>query len=209
MSTTVVDLADVDRIVSETGRGRENVIPILRRIQQKYNWLPEAALKRVCEISEITPSQIVGVSTFYHKFRHKPAGKHFVNVCVGTACHVKGAELIIDGVRLSQGIPADQDTDPQGEFTLCKVFWSVLGDDKQRARTHGALQRARGFVHQQLGVTLHTRTVPRLEYVFDESIAGVARMQQALLDLKREREARTGPDTPGPLPEAPPGTPAD
>ncbi|HEX7900797.1 MAG TPA: NAD(P)H-dependent oxidoreductase subunit E [Planctomycetota bacterium] len=121
MTETAIDLADVDRIVAETGRGRENVIPILRKIQQKYNWLPETALKRVCEVSDITPSQIVGVSTFYHKFRHKPAGKHFANVCVGTACHVKGAEQIIDGVRLSRGIAADQDTDPQGEYTICKV----------------------------------------------------------------------------------------
>ena len=56
MSTTEVDLADVDRIVKETGKTPDAVIPILRKIQQKYNWLPESALKRVCEVTEITPS---------------------------------------------------------------------------------------------------------------------------------------------------------
>jgi len=87
------------------------------------------------------------------------------------------------------------------EFTVCKVFWSVLGDDKQRARTNGALQRARGFVQREVGYSLHTRTVPHLEFVFDESIAGVIRMQQVIGDLKKEREARTGPETPGPAPQ--------
>jgi len=121
MSTTELDLADIDRIVAETGKTPDAVIPILRKIQQRYNWLPETALRRVCETTEITPSGIAGVSTFYSKFRHKPAGKHSVNVCVGTACHVKGAELVIDGVRLSRGIPNDQDTDAQGEITINKV----------------------------------------------------------------------------------------
>jgi NADH:ubiquinone oxidoreductase subunit F (NADH-binding)/NADH:ubiquinone oxidoreductase subunit E/Pyruvate/2-oxoacid:ferredoxin oxidoreductase delta subunit len=116
-----VNLAEIDRIVQESGRGVDSVIPILRKIQQKYNWLPETALKRVCEISDITPAGITGVSTFYSRFRHKPAGRHFVNVCVGTACHVKGAEQVIDGVKLSRQIPAGQDTDPQGEFTVTQV----------------------------------------------------------------------------------------
>jgi NADH:ubiquinone oxidoreductase subunit F (NADH-binding)/NADH:ubiquinone oxidoreductase subunit E/Pyruvate/2-oxoacid:ferredoxin oxidoreductase delta subunit len=119
--STQVNLSDVDRIVEETGRTPDAVIPILRKIQQKYNWLPEAALKRVCEITDITPAGITGVSTFYSRFRHKPAGRHFVNVCVGTACHVKGAEQVIDGVKLSRQIPEGQDTDPQGEFTVAKV----------------------------------------------------------------------------------------
>ncbi|HVE41652.1 MAG TPA: NAD(P)H-dependent oxidoreductase subunit E, partial [Planctomycetota bacterium] len=121
MSTTEVDLAEVDKIVAETGKTADAVIPILRKIQQRYRWLPEPALRRVCETTEITPSGIAGVSTFYSKFRHKPAGRHSVNVCVGTACHVKGAELVIDGVRLSRGIPHDQDTDAQNEITINKV----------------------------------------------------------------------------------------
>ena len=116
-----VNLADVDRIITETGKTPDAVIPILRKIQQLYHWLPEEALRRVCETTEITPSGIAGVSTFYSKFRHKPAGRHSVNVCVGTACHVKGAELVIDGVRLSRGIPHDQDTDAQNEVTINKV----------------------------------------------------------------------------------------
>jgi NADH-quinone oxidoreductase subunit F len=116
-----LDLAEVDKIVEATGKSPDAVIPILRKIQQRFNYLPEGALKRVTEITEITPSGIAGVSTFYSKFRHKPAGRHMVNVCVGTACHVKGANLVIDGVRLSQQIPQDSDTCPKGEFTVNQV----------------------------------------------------------------------------------------
>ena len=64
MSTTEVDLAEVDKIVAETGKTADAVIPILRKIQQRYRWLPETALRRVCETTEITPSGIAGVSTF-------------------------------------------------------------------------------------------------------------------------------------------------
>src|SRR5204862_6092832 len=81
MSTTEVDLAEIDQIVAETGKTADAVIPILRKIQQRYRWPPETALRRVCETTQITPSGIAGVSTFYSKFRHKPAGRHSVNVC--------------------------------------------------------------------------------------------------------------------------------
>src|SRR5205085_12417260 len=96
--TSEVDLAEIDKIIAETGKTPDAVIPILRKIQQRYNWLPEVALRRVCETTEITPSGIAGVSTFYSKFRHKPAGRHPAKVCVGTACHVKGAALVSGGM---------------------------------------------------------------------------------------------------------------
>jgi ribosome-binding factor A len=78
------------------------------------------------------------------------------------------------------------------EFTQCKVYWSVFGTDKQKAQTRGALSRARGFVQREVGASLSTRTVPHLEFVFDESIAGAVKMQDTLSDLRKEREDRTG-----------------
>jgi ribosome-binding factor A len=92
------------------------------------------------------------------------------------------------------------------EFTQCTVHWSVLGGDKEQRRTQGALQRARSFVQRAVGETLHTRTVPRLLFVFDPSIVGAVRMQGLLGELQRERQARTGeaPAAEGPPPELPP-----
>lgn len=92
------------------------------------------------------------------------------------------------------------------EFTRCKVFWSVLGDGIARAHSDRALQRARGFVQREVGHSLRTRTVPHLEFVYDESIAGAAKMQQTLQDLRQERQARTGQAEP-PIPIEPPPPP--
>ncbi|MDP6381259.1 MAG: NAD(P)H-dependent oxidoreductase subunit E, partial [Phycisphaerae bacterium] len=116
-----VDLAFVDAAVEEFGRGAEAVIPILQAIQEHYRYLPEEALEKVCDITEITLASLAGVSTFYSQFRHQPAGRYVVRVCHGTACHVKGSELVHDALRRHLGISADEDTDADGLFTLEKV----------------------------------------------------------------------------------------
>jgi len=115
------DIEFIDRIVEEIGRGEESVIPILQAIQDRYRYLPEPILKRVCEITDITPSQIIGVSTFYTQFRHRPVGKHIISVCHGTACHVKGAGLIQDALYRQLQLSENNDTDPEGIFTIQKV----------------------------------------------------------------------------------------
>jgi NADH-quinone oxidoreductase subunit F len=111
----------VDRIVEEKGRSVEAVIPILQEIQNHYNYLPQEALQRVCETTDITPSRIYGISTFYTQFRHKPVGKHIIKVCVGTACHVKGAMLVYDSFRRKLNLKDNEETDADGLFTLEKV----------------------------------------------------------------------------------------
>lgn len=111
----------VDRIVLEKGKSSEKVIPILQAIQSELNYLPEEALKRVCEITDITQSQISGISTFYSQFRHQPVGEHIVRVCVGTACHVKGAGQVYDAFRRELKLADDSDTDEQKKFTLEEV----------------------------------------------------------------------------------------
>jgi len=89
------------------------------------------------------------------------------------------------------------------EFTTCKAFWSVIGTDKQKRDSEATLQKARGFCQREVGKSLHTRTTPRLEFVFDEGIAGAIRVNQLLQDLKQERESR--PDAAdGDAPPTPP-----
>jgi NADH-quinone oxidoreductase subunit F len=75
-------------------------------------------LREVCERTDITAGRIMGVSTFYSQFRHEPAGEHRLCVCVGTACHVKGAARTIDAFRRHLKIEPGRDTDPTGTFTL-------------------------------------------------------------------------------------------
>lgn len=111
----------VDKIVEEKGRAVEAVIPILQEIQNHYNYLPKEALQRVCDTTEITPARIYGISTFYTQFRHKPVGKYIIKVCIGTACHVKGAMLVYDSFRRNLNLKDDEETDAEGQFTIEKV----------------------------------------------------------------------------------------
>jgi NADH-quinone oxidoreductase subunit F len=111
----------VGQIVDEIGTKAGDVIPILHAIQREYNYLPESALRRVCKITDITPAAITGVSTFYSQFRHTPIGQHLIRVCVGTACHVKGSELVHDAFCRELHIEEGQDTDPEGLFTVQKI----------------------------------------------------------------------------------------
>ncbi|MCF7849112.1 MAG: NAD(P)H-dependent oxidoreductase subunit E [Kiritimatiellales bacterium] len=114
------DISMVDQIVEELGRGQESLIPILQAVQKQYKFLPEEALRRVCEISDITPAAIEGVSTFFSQFRRMPIGKHMISVCDGTACHVKGAEAVYKAVMHDLKIE-EGDTDAEGVFTVQKV----------------------------------------------------------------------------------------
>ena len=118
-------LNDIDNIVSLSGRDKSAVIAILQAIQNRYNYLPREALKRVCETTSITPAEITGVASFYSQFRFEPAGKHIIKVCAGTACHVKGAMLVHDAMARYMKLDPGQVTDRERMFTLEKV--SCLG----------------------------------------------------------------------------------
>ena len=116
-----VDLAFVDETVARLGRGREALIPILQVLQDHYRYLPQEALERLCDASGIRPAEVEGVATFYPQFRRRPMGRHLVRVCVGTACHVKGAGVVHDAFHRHLAIPEGDDTDPERVFTVEKV----------------------------------------------------------------------------------------
>jgi NADH-quinone oxidoreductase subunit F len=116
-----LDTSIVERIVSELGQKQQTLIPILRRIQKHYNYLPQPALERLCQITDLHPVDVMGVATFYSQFRLKPAGKHTIKVCFGTACHVKGAENVYSGFKQYLDIKETEDTDKDRLFTIEKV----------------------------------------------------------------------------------------
>jgi NADH-quinone oxidoreductase subunit F len=116
-----LDLTFVDRVVAEMGRRPEATIPILQALQDHYRYLPAEALRRVCDITEITPARIAGVSTFYNQFRHRPMGRHLISICHGTACHVKGSRPVHDALLRHLKITEHEDTDADGVFTVQKV----------------------------------------------------------------------------------------
>lgn len=112
----------VDQIILKLGKTVDKTIPILQAIQDEFNYLPEDALSHICKNTEITAARIYGISTFYSQFRHKPVGKHIIKICIGTACHVKGAAQVYDAYKRELGITEEhEDTDADGLFTIEKV----------------------------------------------------------------------------------------
>lgn len=121
MTNSSVTADAIQELVATIGHTRQHLVPLLHAIQNKYHYLPEAALHHLCELTTITPSQLMGVVTFYHQFRLKPAGKHLIKICMGTACHVKGAEKILADFKRYLNISDQEDTDPEQIFTLTQV----------------------------------------------------------------------------------------
>ena len=119
VQTSVDDItAAVNEVVELTGREQEKVIQILQEVQKRLNYLPSEALKHICKITEITPEQISGVSTFYSQFRHIPAGIHTIKICAGTACHVKGAPLISEAFKRVLNIDDTRNSSPDNLFSI-------------------------------------------------------------------------------------------
>ena len=116
-----LDLTFADRTIERLGTSPDKVLEILQAIQDHYGYLPKEALEHICDTTEITPASITGISTFYDQFRHSPAGKHTIRVCVGTACHVKGAQQVHDAFHRYLKIEPGQDTDPDELFTVERV----------------------------------------------------------------------------------------
>jgi NADH-quinone oxidoreductase subunit F len=121
----MIELNKIDSIIEERGTTKEALIPILQAIQREFNYLPEEALRRVSETTAIKPAEIIGVASFYSQFRLAPVGEHMIRVCVGTACHVKGAVQVYDAMRREFKLKDGQHTDQTGKYTIEKV--SCLG----------------------------------------------------------------------------------
>ncbi len=115
---TGFDTSVVDEILKERGRNPEDLISILQGIQHHYRYLPLQAMEHVAQVTDITAAQIEGVSTFYSQFRLRPAGEHTIRVCIGTACHVKGAPRLIESLHRLLSIPEGDDTDKDKQFTV-------------------------------------------------------------------------------------------
>jgi NADH-quinone oxidoreductase subunit E len=99
------------------GKRAGGLIALLEEIQGAYGYLPEAALRAVSERTQTPLVDVYGVASFYRAFSLTPRGRHVVCACLGTACHVRGAPMILDEVQRRLGIRAGETT-PDREFTL-------------------------------------------------------------------------------------------
>lgn len=93
------------------------LIAILHMVQAECGWLSEEHMEAVAQLAQIPLAKVTGVATFYHYFRLQPRGKHMINVCLGTACYVKGADKISQRLMDNLGI-AFGETTKDGMFSL-------------------------------------------------------------------------------------------
>lgn len=112
-----MNLEYVQEIIERHNGQKGGLISILEDIQAKYSYLPSDALMQVAELTGVPLVDVYGVATFYKSFSLKPRGKHLISVCMGTACHVRGAPLIAKEFERQLGIGPGETTQDQ-EFTI-------------------------------------------------------------------------------------------
>ena len=110
-------LSYVDSILDKWGNNGSSLISILLDIQSKYNYLPKDALIGVSERLHIPLIHVYSVATFYKSFSLKPRGKHLITVCLGTACHVRGAPEVLNEIENQLNVNVGETT-PDNNFTL-------------------------------------------------------------------------------------------
>ncbi len=110
-------LRKVTKIIQRYQAKKTKLLAILTDIQTKYNWLPPDAIELVAEKLCVPLIDVYGVASFYHAFSLNPRGKHIATVCSGTACHVRGAPIILDRIQTKLGIEPGCTT-KDDQFTL-------------------------------------------------------------------------------------------
>ncbi len=109
---------EIDEILQKyPDAGRDALIPILQDIQDAQGYLSKDAVARVGEYLKLPPSKIYGVATFYNQFRFEPQGQYHIQICRGTACHVKGSAAVLDRLQRELNIESGQTT-RDGLFSL-------------------------------------------------------------------------------------------
>lgn len=104
------EIKKIDTILDDTRGQRGILIAVLQRVQEKIGYLPEDAMKMISERLSLSLSQVYGVASFYKHFHFKPRGRNIVKVCMGTACHVRGAKAVLTEMEQKLGIKEGETT---------------------------------------------------------------------------------------------------
>lgn len=115
-----VEASEIKTIIEKHPVEKKSLISILQDIQAEYNYLPGIALTTLSQTLDIPLIDIISVASFYNAFSLTPRGKHVVTICMGTACHVRGAPQILDEFKRRLGIDVEETTS-DNMFTLESV----------------------------------------------------------------------------------------
>jgi len=132
----------VMEILSRYQRDPGSVIAILQDVQEQFSYLPQPALQLISRELAVPLSRVLSLATFYRAFSLKPRGKHLVTVCLGTACHVRGGQKVLEEFERKLAVKSGETTADNG-FTLqtvaclgcCAIGPVVVVDDEYHAQT--------------------------------------------------------------------------
>lgn len=112
-----INWQEIDNIIDKFNSSKESLLMIMQDINQRYNFVPPECIPLLARRLDVPQSLIYSVATFYKTISLEPRGKYIINVCTGTACHVRGAERIIDALKENLQVETGQTT-TDGLFTL-------------------------------------------------------------------------------------------
>lgn len=152
----------VDATIRRHGRSGDSLIECLHTVQECFGYLDEQALRYVAVALRLPLSKVYGVATFYHFFTLKPQGEHTCVVCMGTACYIKGAPLILAALEEKYGVKPGETTS-DGKLSVltarcigsCGLAPAVVfdGDVAGKIDSNGTLNRIRKWMNNDSGRT--------------------------------------------------------
>jgi len=143
---TTMDIERIDQIIEKHQGESSSLIQILLEIQSDNHWLPKEALERVSEKLQVPLTRTMHIASFYKAFSLVPKGRHEVHVCMGTACHVRGAKRVLESLEDYTGIKPGE-TDAEMKFSLetvnclgCCALGPVM---EINGKTHGKISASK------------------------------------------------------------------
>ncbi len=106
----IIDSNKIQKVIDDSPQDKKQLIMILQNIQQEFHYLPKESIGLVSKYLGMPQSTIYSAATFYKSFSLVPRGENIIKVCKGTACHIKGADLIIDQLDAGIGIKPGETT---------------------------------------------------------------------------------------------------
>ncbi|MDI6854650.1 MAG: NAD(P)H-dependent oxidoreductase subunit E [Deltaproteobacteria bacterium] len=116
-----VTFKSLETILDQYPPNPEHLISALQDVQAKFSYIPKEAMTAVCDHLGVPVSRGWAVATFYKAFSLEPKGEHEISVCLGTACHVRGARNVYEKFRRDLAIPGEEGTTKDLKFTLRQV----------------------------------------------------------------------------------------
>lgn len=116
-SKMTIQTKTVSKLFRDFPPDQSSVIPLLQLVQEREGYISPEWVRAIARYTRTPASQIYGVATFYAQFRFQPRGKHVIRLCQGTACHVQGADAILEHLKEALGV-GEGETTRDGLFTL-------------------------------------------------------------------------------------------